>query len=36
MLKRFQFNKFTSCMGILTGISGIVAEIFENTSKTLT
>jgi hypothetical protein len=35
MLKSILFNKFTSCMGILCGISGIVAEIFENTSKAL-
>jgi hypothetical protein len=35
MLQSKRFNKFTSLMGILTGASGIIAEIIENTSKTL-
>lgn len=29
------FNKFTSWMGILAGATGIIAEILENTSKSL-
>jgi Domain of unknown function (DUF4386) len=35
MLQSKRFNKFTSFMGILTGASGIIAELFENTSKAL-
>ena len=35
MLHSELFNKFTSIMGILTGTSGILAELFENTSKSL-
>jgi hypothetical protein len=35
MFQSKHFNKFTSFMGILAGASGIIAELFENISKSL-
>ncbi|MHB9056858.1 MAG: DUF4386 domain-containing protein [Paludibacteraceae bacterium] len=35
MLQSKNFNKFTSIMGILTGASGIIAELVENTARAL-